>query len=249
MGARFGLIGYPLEHSFSKAYFTHKFASEGIAATYDNFPLQSMDQFAGLCGTPGLIGLNVTRPYKREVIPLLDVLHETASGVGAVNTILLTEQKVGYNTDVFGVQYTLQGWLDAHVNRALILGTGGAARAVRYVLDGMKIRSRTVSRQRGKADLTYRQLTPEHIREVQLIVNTTPLGTYPDIGSCPEIPYDGLGPQHYLFDLVYNPEKTLFLKRGEEHRAQIKNGLDMLHIQADRAWEIWKPHLKTQDGT
>ena len=245
MQARFGLIGYPLGHSFSQAYFTDKFHQEGVTASYTNFPLPSLKAVDRLRNMPGLIGLNVTIPYKEQIMPLLDRIDDSARAVGAVNTILCGEGWIGYNTDIEGVRGTLAGWLPSTVTSALILGTGGAARAVRYVLKQLNIHTSMVSRSVGKGNLTYAQLDAGVLAQHVLIVNTTPLGTFPAVDRCPDLPYHFLGPDHYLFDLVYNPEKTLFLKRGEEHGAHIQNGLQMLHIQADRAWEIWKPHLKT----
>ncbi len=234
---KFGLIGYPITHSFSPGYFARKFEKEGIAdAVYDLYPLQEIGEIDTL---EGLSGLNVTLPYKEAVIPFLDQVNEEAGFVGAVNTILFQAgKKKGFNTDVYGFEHSLIPLLPEHrVIKSLVLGSGGAAKAVQYVLNKRGIMFKIVSRTRG--DITYDDLTPKMIEDYQLIVNTTPLGMSPKVDTCPNIPYDEIGPQHILYDLVYNPEKTLFLKKGEFQGAQIKGGLEMLELQAEKAWEIW----------
>ncbi len=238
----FGLIGYPLSHSFSRAHFFQKFEKEGILdAGYELFPLPAISAFAQLLeARPALRGLNVTIPYKLEVIPLLDELDQSAEKAGAVNCIDFRGGKmIGYNTDVYGFEQSLHSWLTALPAKALILGSGGAARAVSCVLKGLGIDYRVVSRSRQKGDLAYGELSPALYQTHCLIINTTPLGMAPNVQTCPDIDFDQLGPQHFLYDLVYNPEKTVFLTKGMKRGCQVKNGLEMLHLQAERAWEIW----------
>jgi len=224
---RYGLIGYPISHSFSPGYFARKFELEAIRdAQYDLYPLKSIDQFSDL---KGLHGVNVTIPYKEAVIPLLDVY--TVKFVGT--------KKVGYNTDVYGFEHSLVSlWQDNPPTRALVLGTGGAAKAVWYVLDRLSIDYHTVSRS-THANLTYGDIDERCIMDHQLIINTTPLGMSPNIHAAPELPYDSISEDHILYDLVYNPEITLFMQNGLDRGAIVKNGLEMLELQADRAWDIW----------
>ena len=235
---KFGLIGYPITHSFSPGYFSHKFESEGILdADYSLYPLSRIEEFLAL---KGMTGVNVTIPYKEQVIPYLDNLSKDARAIGAVNTIKYTRtgETCGYNTDCYGFQHSLLGInKDKPPRNALVLGTGGAAKAVWYVLNQLEVPFSTVSRSKG--DLQYSDLTPTIIADHQLIVNTTPLGMAPKIDACPEIPYEALSSEHILYDLIYNPEKTLFLIKGEASGATIKNGLEMLQLQAEKAWEIW----------
>ncbi len=244
----FGLIGFPLSHSFSKKYFSAKFEKEGIEEFYyELFPLESIEEFPNLIGkNPNLIGLNVTVPYKEAVIPFLDELDESAAAVNAVNVISIQpDKRVGYNSDVYGFQKSLENFL-TEVGRkpndlkALILGTGGAAKAVQFVLTTMQIPFLTVSRSAHKGKLTYDDLDQRCISSHKLIINTTPLGMAPNVHTCPPIPYENMEPDHLLFDLVYNPETTLFLEKGFLQGAKGKNGMEMLHLQAERAWEIWK---------
>ena len=237
MKRKFGLIGYPLTHSFSPGYFARKFTEEEIAdAQYDLYPLSQIDEFTSL---KDIVGLNVTIPYKEQVIPYLDELSDEAKSIGAVNTIhFIDGKKVGYNTDVIGFKDSLEPLLNKEKETsALVLGTGGAAKAVWYVLEQLKIPFYKVSRTKG--DISYADITSELIRSSHLIVNTTPLGMSPNIDAAPELPYDALSSQHLLYDLIYNPEKTLFLKQGEIHQARIKNGLEMLILQAEASWKIW----------
>jgi shikimate dehydrogenase len=243
---RLGLIGYPLQHSFSKKYFTDKFSRLQLTDwEYELYPLQEISELWELMiNTPDLIGLNVTIPYKISVIPLLDEVDETAKVAGAVNTIRIVYRNgnqylTGYNTDVYGFEQSLEPLLRPGDTKALILGTGGAAKAVKYVLDTFGIQSRFVSRTADKGAMTYTDLNKEIIKEHSIIINTTPLGMYPDIQNAPAIPYEAINSGHLLYDLVYNPEITLFLQKGVQAGARVKNGLEMLYLQAEKAWEIW----------
>lgn len=241
---QFGLIGYPLSHSFSKKYFTDKFEKEGISkCQYDLFPLENLDDFPKLLlKTPFLVGLNVTIPYKEQIFKYLTEIDEAAQSVGAVNTIKITDSKLkGYNTDIYGFEKSLKNFLgDKKQGEALILGTGGAAKAVAYILNKMEIIFKYVSRRPQEGNLQYEDLNKNIIENHFLIINTTPLGMAPNLDTCPPIPYSYLNASHFLYDLVYNPEKTLFLNRGAEIGAQTKNGLEMLYLQAEKAWEIWQ---------
>ncbi len=243
---KFGLIGFPLSHSFSKKYFSDKFEKEAIAdCGYELYPLASIDEFPELIASqPDLIGLNVTIPYKEQVIPYLDELDEKAEAIGAVNTITIEDGKLkGYNTDYYGFKNSLLQWVGANPlpEKALILGTGGASKAVKATLEDLSISYQFVSRTPSEGLLTYDDLssTPQHVNTSTLIVNTTPLGTYPNTGQLPDLPYDQLTPDHYLFDLVYNPLITAFMQKGIDAKCWVKNGLEMLHGQAEKAWEIW----------
>lgn len=243
MGAEeniFGLIGYPLAHSFSKKYFTDKFEREEIENTeYQLFPLNEISELPSLLGKhSNLRGLNVTIPYKEAVIPLLDEVDASAE-FGAVNTIKIENGKlVGYNTDVFGFEQAIAPF-SAHISKALVLGTGGASKAVCHVLKQKQITYQLVSRTTGTNKITYNQLTADNINDYHLIVNTTPLGTFPNENTFPDIPYQHLNGQHVLVDLVYNPAVTTFLQKAAEQGCTIKNGLEMLQLQAEKAWEIW----------
>lgn len=240
----FGLIGYPLSHSFSKRYFTEKFQKENIEdAHFENFEIPAIQDFPSIIkNNPAIRGLNVTIPYKQEVIPFLTRLDKSAEFVGAVNVIkpLPTGELVGFNSDYYGFMESLKRFLPAGYSglKALILGTGGAAKAVEGALKTLGISYRYVSRQGKDGALTYEEVD-KVIADHKVIINTTPLGMYPKIENCPEIPYEKLSPNHYLFDLVYNPEVTLFMKKGLEKGAKAKNGLEMLYLQAEKAWEIW----------
>lgn len=243
MSRLFGLIGYPLSHSFSKKYFTEKFAREGISGcAYELFPLSSINELEDLLHShPELQGLNVTIPYKQQVLPYLHSLEGIPEGMGACNCIRITGGKLqGFNTDTIGFQKSFSPFLRPWHQKALVLGNGGAALAVVHVLRNLGIEYKIVSRQlHGDSHLTYADLTPELIEEHTVIINTTPLGTYPNIHDCPQIPYGHITPRHFLYDLVYNPEKTLFLQKGEKQGARIHNGYDMLVIQAEESWKIW----------
>lgn len=240
---KFGLIGFPLTHSFSKKYFTQKFQNEHIPdAVYDLYELPELKELPALISqNPELKGLSVTIPHKKKVIPFLNELNETAAKIGAVNTIKISEGKLkGYNTDVIGFRESLKKFLPQNFrSRALILGTGGAAQAVKAALQELQIPFQSVSRNPDSGNLTYENLTPEIIEMHQLIINTTPLGTFPKVETCPPIPYGFLTPQHFLFDLVYNPEETIFMKNGRERGAKTQNGYEMLVLQAEAAWQIW----------
>lgn len=235
---KYGLIGYPLNHSFSPKYFAEKFQKEGIDAEYRLFPLPTIADFVTLKNS-NLSGLNVTIPYKKAILDYLDLIDDKAREVGAVNTIKFEDGKtIGYNTDVYGFKESLQSFIGAGFQgQALILGSGGAAKAVKYVLDDMGIDHKTVSRS-GK-DMAYAELDGAVLERHKLIINTTPLGMYPHTEACPDIPYKEITEEHFLYDLIYNPEKTLFLIKGTERGARIKNGHEMLTLQAENSWAIW----------
>lgn len=241
---KFGLIGYPLSHSFSPAFFAEKFAREGhVDCSYDAFPLENIDHLLALIeNNPGLEGLNVTIPYKKQVIPLLTKSTDAVSKMAACNCIKIKDGTLsGYNTDVVGFEKSLLPHLSKEHTKALVLGTGGAAAAVEYVLQKLNIDFLFVSRNStpGMNQLAYSEVTQAVIKEHKLIINTTPLGMYPDINSFPDIPYEALGNEHYLYDLVYNPAETIFLRKGVEKGAVTKSGADMLVIQAEESWRIW----------
>ena len=240
---KYGLIGYPLTHSFSKKYFVEKFQREGIRdATYELYPLQQISELPQLIeSTPGLAGLNVTIPYKQSVFEYIDSRENLPTGLDACNCIRIRNGKTyAFNTDVVGFEKSFASALQVHHKRALILGNGGATAAVAFVLKKLNIPYQVVSRMiHDGSTLTYDDLNETLIKSHYVIINTTPLGMYPSVESCPPIPYQHLTSQHYLFDLVYNPDITLFLKKGEEHGATIKNGLEMLIIQAEESWNIW----------
>ena len=239
---RYGLIGYPLSHSFSQHYFTEKFKQLGLTDhRYDLFPLRSIDDLTELVrDTRGLAGLNVTIPYKRSIMPLVHVLDPKAAAVGAVNTVVLTGGRTqGYNTDVDGFRSTLLPLIGTERPRALVLGSGGACRAVVFVLRELGIRFRVVSRSRETGDLTWDMLEPTVIKVCPLIINTTPVGMAPHTEAMPPIDYSCLREGQLLFDLIYNPPVTAFLSRGEEHGCITVNGEEMFLIQAGLAWEIW----------
>ena len=238
----FGLIGFPLLHSFSKKYFTEKFEREGLPdCRFENFPIASVEDINELLDShPQLIGLSVTIPYKEKIISFLDDASETVKKIKACNCIKIIRGKMaGYNTDVLGFENSFKKVLTPDLRKAIILGTGGASKAVSYVLEKLDISYRHVSRTPALRNLSYEQVTSEVIADTEIIINTTPLGMYPDITEAPNIPYGALNEHHLLFDLVYNPSKTLFLKKGEEKGAKIKNGLEMLEILAEENWKIW----------
>lgn len=241
----FGLIGYPIGHSFSQKYFTEKFNRENREGfAYALFPIPAIADFPDLLKAyPNLRGLNVTIPYKEQVMPYLDELDEGAADIGAVNVIRVEKGKTkGYNSDVFGFEQSLLQFLGNRlpdVHQVLVLGTGGASKAVLFTLRKLGMRPILVSRESGKGDLTYAEVNETIVRECPLIVNTTPLGMSPEIRNLPNLPYAHLTPDHLLFDLIYNPEETAFLRKGKEAGAQTANGMGMLYGQAERAWEIW----------
>ena len=240
----FGLIGYPLSHSFSGQYFNEKFRNENIDARFVNFPIESIDNLPEILNRPEIAGLSVTLPYKQQVIPFLDELSEEASNIGAINVIRFIRESEktilkGYNSDVWGFVNSLKPLLDSHHKKALILGTGGASKAVAYGLFSLGIEYRFVSRTQGENLLSYNTLTPNIIDEHKLIINTTPLGMYPKTDECPDIPYSAISEKHLAYDLTYNPEITTFLMMASRQGAKIKNGKEMLILQAERAWGIW----------
>jgi shikimate dehydrogenase len=241
----FGLIGFPLTHSFSKGYFTEKFEKEGITdSVYENFEIPSISNLPQVIKfNPELVGLNVTIPYKKEVMGYMNHLDESAEIVGAVNVIKVGIDKklIGYNSDYYGFMESLKLFLPKnHAGiEALVLGTGGAARAVEAVLKSLKIPYKLVSRERKVSAMLYEEVNENVLKHHQLIINTSPLGMYPKTETCPPLNYEAISSKHFLFDLVYNPETTLFMKKGLEKKAKVKNGLEMLHLQAEKAWEIW----------
>ena len=241
----YGLIGYPLGHSFSKGYFTQFFEEEQINAEYKNFELPTIDGLTQvLCEEKALQGFNVTIPYKQQVIRFLDEVDPAAIAIGAVNVVKVTRQNgrvylKGYNTDAIGFANSIQPLLKPHHTHALILGTGGASKAVDYALRQMGIQTRFVSRTPSNEHLTYEELTPEVLTCYTVIVNTTPLGMHPKTDACPPLDYTLLSERHLLFDAVYNPPKTKFLQHGEQAGAVICNGMEMLIGQAKAAWSIW----------
>jgi len=244
---KFGLIGYPVGYSFSPGYFSRKFEKEGIVGNYESFPLEDVAEVTELL-EGAYEGLNVTIPYKQAIIPFLDYLGPIAFETGAVNTIKKTEAGlIGHNTDAYGFVASLKEYTDYKkmTRSALILGTGGAARAVRYGLIAEGFDCYLVSRSRG--DYLYYELDEELMAAVGLVVNTTPLGTYPDIDVCPDIPYDMISQKHLMYDLVYNPDKSLFLKQSEEAGAAIMNGLRMLELQAEQAWQLWNQETNVDE--
>jgi len=243
---KFGLIGYPLGHSFSRKYFTEKFSREKIDdAVYDNYPIEDVAQFEPLYkGDPELKGLNVTIPYKESIVPCLDVLSEDARNIGAVNTVCLCTKtgrlvKVGHNTDVPGFRKSLLENLSATPQQAIVLGTGGSSKAVVYVLEEMGIQVIRVSSSGKEGAIGYGDLTDKLVKNAKLIVNTTPLGMHPATDGFPDIPYNALTTDHLLFDLVYNPVVTKFMQMGRNRGASAVNGYNMLVYQAEESWEIW----------
>jgi shikimate dehydrogenase len=243
---KFGLIGYPLGHSFSRKYFNEKFKNERIIdSSYDNYPITDISQITALiAGEPDLCGLNVTIPYKSEVLKFLDSIDSEASEIGAVNVIKINRRGgrlylSGFNSDVTGIYDSLKPYYRNNLRHALVLGTGGSSRSVCYVLRKMGMKITSVSREKRTETITYRDISSGLIAETQLIVNTTPLGMFPAVEAKPDIDYSLLGKEHILFDLVYNPEITAFLESGLKHGCTVITGLRMLHSQAERAWEIW----------
>ena len=242
---KYGLIGFPLEHSFSKDYFNNKFAAEKIDAEYVNFEITSVAELKSIVKDPQLKGLNVTIPYKEQVIPYLDQLSENAKLIGAVNVIKIDRVKkkiklTGFNSDIIGFKQSIEPLLKSHHQRALILGNGGAAKAVFYGLQQLGLTSTYVSRQKTSEQmLTYSELSPEVMETYEVIVNCTPVGMWPNVDDCPAIPYQLLTDKHLLYDLLYNPNETLFMQKGEEQGAAVKNGLEMLLLQAFAGWNFW----------
>ena len=237
----FGIIGYPLAQSFSKKYFTEKFQRENISdAVYKTFPLETINEFPGLfLHEKNICGLSVTIPYKEKIISYLDSLSPEAQEIKAVNCIKIFEGKrTGFNTDIFGFKNSLVPLLQKQHHKALIFGSGGASKAVAYVLKKLSLDFKVVSRKKTNG-LTYEEITPQMLSEYFLLINTTPLGMFPDVNGSVNIPYHLLTPRHLLYDLIYKPQQTEFLRKGKEAGSQIKNGYEMLILQAEKSWEIW----------
>jgi len=243
LSLKFGLIGRHIDYSFSRSYFTEKFKSEGLSHSYVNFDIADLTKFKAIIKyTPHLKGLNVTIPYKEQIIPLLDALDTAAQEIGAVNTIKIGADNAlkGFNTDYIGFKNSLKPYLNKHHDRALILGTGGASKAVAYSLKQLDIAFSFASRQpKHHLDYNYHDLNETIITNHTIIINCTPLGTFPRIEECPDIPYEFINNKHLLYDLIYNPKETKFLMYGKSHGANTINGLNMLKLQAEAAWDIW----------
>ena len=243
---KYGLIGYPLGHSFSISYFNQKFADEGINAKYLNFESPSIDELLEVIAKhPELKGLNVTIPYKEKVMNFLDSISPEARAIGAVNVIKVTHEGnkthlKGFNSDVIGFTQSIEPMLDKKWHKkALILGTGGASKAINYGLKALGLETVFVSRYERPGTIQYEKITPEVINEYNVIVNCTPLGMYPHTDECPNLPYEAMNSHTILYDLIYNPDQTLFMRRGAEYGADVKNGLEMLLLQAFASWEFW----------
>lgn len=241
----FGLIGFPLSHSFSKKFFTEKFENENIAdCKYQLFPIpQAKEMLDVIQDNPSLCGLNVTIPHKVDVLAMLDEIEDAAKNIGAVNCIKISNGEKrslkGFNTDAYGFGESLKPLLKQHHKKALIFGDGGAAKAVKYVLSQLGIEYLSVVRNPVEGAVLYSTITPTVLEEYTLLINTTPLGMLPNLDSFPPIPYNAITEKHLAYDLVYNPEETAFLTKAKERGAATKNGLEMLYLQAERSWEIW----------
>jgi len=237
----YGLIGYPLTHSFSPAYFSNKFRQEDIDAVYEKYELKDISEFSKLVRVrPEIQGLNVTIPYKQAIIPFINELSEEAKAISAVNCIAFKDGKLkGHNTDVVGFEKSLLPLLKPSHQKALVLGTGGSSLAVRYVLDRINIPYQLVSRTKSPTTITYDEVAEAILKESLIIVNTTPLGMFPNVENCPPLPYPALTSAHILYDLIYNPAETKFLALGKLQGAYIKNGWEMLQLQAEASWNIW----------
>ncbi len=242
---KYGLIGYPLGHSFSISYFNEKFESEGIDAVYENFEIPQIDDVKEIIDSnPDLKGLNVTIPYKQQVLKYIKELSPEAKAIGAVNVIRIEHKGnktvlKGFNSDVIGFTKSIEPILNTYHKKALILGTGGAAKAIQYGLQSLGIETLLVSRTKKKNAITYEEVTADIVREYNVIVNCTPVGMYPHIDECPKLPYEAMDSHTLLYDLLYNPDETKFLRLGAERGATVKNGLEMLLLQAFVSWEIW----------
>lgn len=242
---KYGLIGYPLVHSFSQNYFNAKFENERINARYINFEIPSIDDLAEvLARNPELKGLNVTRPYKEKVIPFLDSISPEAKSIGAVNVIRVSRKGSktilkGFNSDVIGFTKSIEPMLESCHKKAMILGTGGASKAVDYGLKSLGLETMFVSRFNRPGTVRYDNVTPEMMKEYNVIVNCTPCGMYPHTDECPNLPYEAIDEHNIFYDLLYNPDFTLFMEKGAERGATIKNGLEMLLLQAFASWEFW----------
>ena len=242
---KYGLIGFPLGHSFSVSFFNEKFTNENINARYINFEIPQIDELPEiLASNPELQGLNVTIPYKQKVISYLDDISPEAKSIGAVNVIRITHKGKnpilkGFNSDVIGFTRSIEPMLEKFHKKALILGTGGASKAIEYGLNTLGLETLFVSRTKRDGCITYDEVTPELVKEYNVIVNCTPVGMYPKADSCPDLPYEAMGSHNILYDLIYNPDETLFMKKGAEHGATTKNGLEMLLLQAFASWDFW----------
>lgn len=242
---KYGLIGYPLGHSFSKSYFNEKFENEGINAEYINFEIPTLASLPEiLASNPELKGLNVTIPYKEKVISYLDSISPEARAIGAVNVIRVDHKGndtylKGFNSDVIGFTKSIEPLLERFHKKALILGTGGASKAINFGLKSLGLETVFVSRFERPGTIQYSQITPDIIQEYNVIVNCTPCGMYPHIDECPQLPYEAMTSKNILYDLLYNPDETLFMKKGAQHGATVKNGLEMLLLQAFASWEFW----------
>lgn len=242
---KYGLLGYPLGHSFSRNFFNEKFANEGIDAEYVNFEIPTIDDIMEIIAeNKNLKGLNVTIPYKEKVIPYLDEMSAEARAIGAVNVVKViranNEVKLkGFNSDVIGFTRSIEPLLESHHKKALVLGTGGASKAIKHGLKQLGIEYTMVSRREVDGTIQYKNITPEVLQEYTVIVNCTPSGMYPHVNECPELPYEAMSSKHLLYDLVYNPDETLFMKMGAKYGAKTKNGLEMLLLQAYASWEFW----------
>ncbi len=236
----YGLLGRDIGYSFSRGYFSEKFKNEDLDCFYDNFDIKHIDSFTSIIETPQIAGLNVTIPYKEEVISYLDDLNPIAKEIGAVNVIKFENGRlIGYNSDYYGFTESLKPLLSPLIKKALILGTGGASKAIGYSLQQLGISYTFISRNPDFNELSYGDLDEDIIRSYKLIINCTPLGTHPNVDNYPDIPYEYITENHVLYDLIYNPEETVFLKKGREKGASIANGSQMLILQAEKAWEIW----------
>ena len=248
---KYGIIGHPLGHSFSKNYFNEKFHDEGIDAEYINFDIQNIGNLPEVLATnPELKGLNVTIPYKEKVLSYLDYISVEARAIGAVNVIRVEHKGnnvllKGYNSDVIGFTRSIEPILEKFHRKALVLGTGGASKAVSYGLRSLGLETVFVSRFERPGTIQYKDITPDVVREYKVIVNCTPCGMYPNYEECPELPYEALDSHNLLYDLIYNPDETLFMKKGREQGALTKNGIEMLLLQAFASWDFWngKEHI------
>lgn len=236
----------PLGHSFSPGFFNEKFQNEGIDAVYEKYELPNIEALMEVLATnPELKGLNVTIPYKQKVMDFLDELSEEARAIGAVNVVRIRREGKklrlkGFNSDIIGFTRSIEPYLSQHHKKALILGTGGASKAIEYGLKKLGLETLKVSRRKGEDTITYDDITPEMIHEYNVIVNCTPVGMYPHVDECPKLPYEAMDSHTLLYDLIYNPDETLFMKKGSEHGAVVKNGLEMLLLQAYASWEFWQ---------
>lgn len=242
---KFGLIGFPLSHSFSKKFFSEKFEREQISeCEYELYPIENIHSLPELLARESLSGLNVTIPYKLEILPFLSTIDEAAEQIGAVNCVSIKLENgkqllSGHNTDAYGFEASLSPLLKPHHTKALVLGDGGAAKAVKFVLNRLNIPFLVVSRRTGGQNISYSDVTSHLLQEYTILINTTPLGMTPILEGHPDIPYPALSAKHLAYDLVYNPEETVFLKKAALYGASVKNGLEMLYLQAERSWHIW----------